>query len=47
MFKSLVYDVDRIPLKKMQYLKNYLIGEIAEIIAKIKITAEGYSKTWN
>jgi len=47
LFKSLVHDVDRIPpIKKMQYLKGYLTEEATEVIAKMKITAEGYCSAW-
>jgi hypothetical protein len=30
----------------MQYLKGCLTGKVAEVIAKIKMTTEGYSSTW-
>jgi len=48
LFKSLVHDIDRIPpVKKMQYLNNYLTGEAAEVTTKMKITAKSYSKAWD
>jgi len=48
LFRSLIYDVKRIPsVKKMQYLKGCLIDETTEIIREIKLTAEDYHVAWN